>query len=137
MPWKRNWRVYWVVLRSDPSVLLPVIEVVPGGAECRYRVFQNNAKATYYESQLQAAPVVADSGINQVAGAPSTGEDERSCPAGTTQFENCRQLTRHGQGERGAVLGASDREALLTKVDVAPREPRCLATAQASEEGQP
>ncbi len=49
-----------VALRSDPSVLLPVIEVVPGGAECRYRVFQNNAKATYYESQLQAAPVVAD-----------------------------------------------------------------------------
>ena len=49
-----------VVLRSDPSVLLPVIELVPGGTECRYRVFQNNAKTTYYERQLQAAPVTAD-----------------------------------------------------------------------------
>ncbi|WP_169979793.1 DEAD/DEAH box helicase [Tautonia rosea] len=43
-----------VALRSNPSVILPVIEVIPGGAECRYRVFENNAKATYYESQLQA-----------------------------------------------------------------------------------
>src|SRR5205807_883469 len=33
---------------------LPVIEVIVGGGERRYRVFQNNAKATYYESQLQA-----------------------------------------------------------------------------------
>ncbi len=49
-----------VALRSDPSVLLPVIEVVPGGTECRYRVFQNNAKTTYYESQLQAVPIAAD-----------------------------------------------------------------------------
>ena len=43
-----------VALRSDPNTLLPVIEVIPGGAECRYRVFQNNAKTVYYESQLQA-----------------------------------------------------------------------------------
>jgi len=43
-----------VVLRSNPDVLLPVVEVLPGGAECRYLVFQNNAKKTYYESQLQA-----------------------------------------------------------------------------------
>lgn len=49
-----------VALRSDPSILLPIVEVVSGGAECRYRVFQNNAKLTYYESQLQAAPVVAE-----------------------------------------------------------------------------
>ena len=49
-----------VALRSDPRVLLPVIEVVPGGTECRYRVFQKNAKITYYESQLQAAPIAAD-----------------------------------------------------------------------------
>ncbi|WP_281806408.1 DEAD/DEAH box helicase [Methylocystis echinoides] len=44
-----------VALRSSPSTILPVIEVIPGGAEHRYRVFQNNARATYYESQLQAA----------------------------------------------------------------------------------
>ena len=49
-----------VALRSDPRVLLPVIEVVPGGTECRFRVFQKNAKITYYESQLQAAPIAAD-----------------------------------------------------------------------------
>lgn len=49
-----------VALRSDPSILLPVIEVVPGDTECRYRVFQNNAKTTYYESQLQAAPIAAE-----------------------------------------------------------------------------
>lgn len=48
-----------VALRSDPGILLPVIEVVSGGAERRYRVFQNNAKTVYYESQLQAAPIVS------------------------------------------------------------------------------
>ena len=42
-----------VALRSAPAILLPIMEVVQGGAECRYRVFQNNAIATYYESQLQ------------------------------------------------------------------------------------
>ena len=36
------------------------MEVIPGGAECRYRVFQNNAKTTYYESQLQAAVIATD-----------------------------------------------------------------------------
>ena len=46
-----------VALRSDPNVLLPIMEVLPGGAESRYRVFQNNAKATYYESQLQTPAV--------------------------------------------------------------------------------
>jgi superfamily II DNA or RNA helicase len=40
--------------RSKPGVLLPVLEVILGGVEPRYRVFENNAKATYYESQLQA-----------------------------------------------------------------------------------
>ncbi len=45
-----------VGLRSHPSTLLPVIEVIPGGAETRYRVFQNNTKTIYYESQLQVAP---------------------------------------------------------------------------------
>ena len=49
-----------VALRSDPNILLPVMEVIPGAAECRYRVFQKNAKATYYESQLQAAAAPGD-----------------------------------------------------------------------------
>ena len=47
-----------VTLRSHPSILMPIIEVVPGGAECRYRVFQDAKKATYYESQLQL-PIAA------------------------------------------------------------------------------
>jgi len=45
-----------VALRSDPNVLFPVIEVIKGEPERRYTVFQNNAKRTYYESQLTAAP---------------------------------------------------------------------------------
>lgn len=45
-----------VALRSDPDVLLPVTEVLIGGPECRYRVFQDNAEAVYYQSQLQPAP---------------------------------------------------------------------------------
>ena len=48
-----------VALRSDPTARLPILEVIPGGAEVRYRIFQNGAKATFYESQLQA---VADDG---------------------------------------------------------------------------
>ncbi|SCY34130.1 DEAD/DEAH box helicase [Microvirga guangxiensis] len=43
-----------VALRSNPNIQVPVLEVLTGGPETRYRVFQNNAKATYYESQLQA-----------------------------------------------------------------------------------
>lgn len=43
-----------VTLRSDNSVMVPVLEVVLGGPEIRYRVFQDGTKATYYESQLQA-----------------------------------------------------------------------------------
>ncbi|MDP2105135.1 MAG: SNF2-related protein, partial [Desulfobulbaceae bacterium] len=50
-----------VCLRSDPSVIMPVIEVLASGpGEQRYRVFQNNAKATYYESQLQSVNLVSD-----------------------------------------------------------------------------
>ena len=30
-----------VALRSNPNTMLPVIEVVLGGVECRYRVFEN------------------------------------------------------------------------------------------------
>jgi ATP-dependent helicase HepA len=47
-----------VTLRSDKSVQLPVLEVITGGPEVRYCVFQDGAKATYYESQLQV--VAAD-----------------------------------------------------------------------------
>ena len=43
-----------VALRSDPEVVVPIIEVAPGGAETRYQVFQDNRKATYYESQLRS-----------------------------------------------------------------------------------
>jgi superfamily II DNA or RNA helicase len=47
-----------VALRADPSKLLPVVEVLPGGGECRYHVFDNGAKALYYESQLQPAAAI-------------------------------------------------------------------------------
>lgn len=43
-----------VTLRSDTTVQLPILEVVVGGAEVRYRVFQDGVKVTFYESQLQA-----------------------------------------------------------------------------------
>ena len=49
-----------VALRSDAATIMPVIEVLPGGAERRYRVFQNGTKATYYESQLQALAAETD-----------------------------------------------------------------------------
>ena len=43
-----------VCLRSDPNVLLPILEIVTaGGAETRYRVFENGSKQVYYESQLR------------------------------------------------------------------------------------
>jgi superfamily II DNA or RNA helicase/uncharacterized protein YuzE len=42
-----------VILRSDPTVFLPIIEVLPGGVQYRYRVFQSNGRAIYYESQLE------------------------------------------------------------------------------------
>jgi SNF2 family DNA or RNA helicase len=58
-----------VALRSNPAVILPVIEVLPGPGECRYRVFQANAKATYYESQLQSPPSPA--ATRQVLTAPA------------------------------------------------------------------
>lgn len=47
-----------VGLRSNPASVMPVIEVLENKAgERRYKVFQNNATATYYESQLQAHKV--------------------------------------------------------------------------------
>ena len=41
-----------VALRSNPTTILPVIEVILGSGECRYRVFQNNI--TYGSLVLQA-----------------------------------------------------------------------------------
>lgn len=50
-----------VALRSNPTVVMPIIEVLESNTgERRYRVFQNNAKATYYESQLQALDETKD-----------------------------------------------------------------------------
>lgn len=49
-----------VALRSNPSLHMPILEVITGGPECRYRVFENNTKATYYESQLQAIAAQTD-----------------------------------------------------------------------------
>ncbi len=43
-----------VTLRSNPAQVMPVLEVIGGADEPRYRVFHNNLKTTYYESQLQA-----------------------------------------------------------------------------------
>ncbi len=42
-----------VALRSNQTIILPVIEVIPSDTENRYRVFQDNKKVTYYESQLR------------------------------------------------------------------------------------
>lgn len=56
-----------VVLRSSPQTVLPVIEVIPGGVERRYGVFQNNTKATYYESQLQAAQLASETPVGLAA----------------------------------------------------------------------
>ncbi len=48
-----------VTLRSNPSVVMPIVEVVAATVgEPRYRVFQNNGLVTYYESQLQAVTSV-------------------------------------------------------------------------------
>jgi superfamily II DNA or RNA helicase len=43
-----------VTLRSDPTARLPILEVILGGSEVRYNVFQDGLKATFYESQLEA-----------------------------------------------------------------------------------
>jgi len=50
-----------VCLKSNPATVMPVIEVLTSGSgEPRYRVFQNNARAIYYESQLQAVSTVEE-----------------------------------------------------------------------------
>lgn len=43
-----------VALCSNPENVMPVLEVVPGPGERRYRVFQDSNLVTYYESQLQS-----------------------------------------------------------------------------------
>ncbi|MDH4557801.1 DEAD/DEAH box helicase [Pseudomonas sp. BN417] len=49
-------------LRSNPSTVFPVLEVLPSvEAETRYRVFESGARQVYYESQLQALDEPADS----------------------------------------------------------------------------
>ena len=42
-----------VALKSNPSLSMPIIAVIPGSGERRYRVFENGSKPSYYESQLQ------------------------------------------------------------------------------------
>ena len=42
-----------VALCSDPDTVVPIIGVTAGTAETRYRVFQDNRQATYYQSQLR------------------------------------------------------------------------------------
>ena len=42
-----------VALRSDPDTVLPIVGVVEGGAETRYRVFRDGRQTSYYESQLR------------------------------------------------------------------------------------
>jgi ATP-dependent helicase HepA len=46
-----------VSLRSDKAIKFPILEVITGGAEVRYCVFQDGAKEIYYESQLVAVAV--------------------------------------------------------------------------------
>lgn len=45
-----------VALRSSPTELMPILDVLVGSTENRYQVFHNNTKNIYYESQLQAPP---------------------------------------------------------------------------------
>lgn len=47
-----------VTLKSAPEIIFPVIDIIRGGSETRYSVFQNSEKRIYYESQLQ--PVAKD-----------------------------------------------------------------------------
>lgn len=42
-----------VALRSDRTIIVPIIEVMPGGAETRYKVFRDGRSTAYYESQLR------------------------------------------------------------------------------------
>ncbi len=43
-----------VALRSNPNVIVAIIEVMASDTEARYKVFQNDLQSMYYESQLQS-----------------------------------------------------------------------------------
>lgn len=49
-----------VSLRSDSSVLLPVMQVLKEGKEPAYQVFQSGKVTTYFQSQLQALDVTSE-----------------------------------------------------------------------------
>ncbi|MHA1748402.1 MAG: helicase-related protein [Promethearchaeota archaeon] len=44
-----------VALKTNPNLLLPIIEVITGESEYRYRVLEDNSFKIYYESQLVEA----------------------------------------------------------------------------------
>ena len=50
-----------VSLRSDPSTIVPIIEVVQSDNESRYIVFQDSKKVSYYQSQLNGISDTEDS----------------------------------------------------------------------------
>ena len=45
-----------VALRSNPDIKFPILEIDVNGPEPRYKVFQDGAVATYYQSQIQSPP---------------------------------------------------------------------------------
>jgi ATP-dependent helicase HepA len=56
-----------VALRSNPAQVMSVLDVIQVAGENRYRVFHNNAKSEYYESQLQALVEADDERATLVA----------------------------------------------------------------------
>jgi ATP-dependent helicase HepA len=54
-------------LRSDTSVRMPVMEVLTGATETRYKVFHGGQIVSYYESQLQAPVGDAAATVTDVA----------------------------------------------------------------------
>jgi ATP-dependent helicase HepA len=56
-----------VTLRSDMSVRMPVMEVLSGGTETRYKVFHGSQVVSYYESQLQAPNEAAGGAVMDVS----------------------------------------------------------------------
>ena len=45
-----------VALRSNVNIKFPILEIDTNGPEPRYKVFQDNSIATYYQSQIQSPP---------------------------------------------------------------------------------
>ena len=52
-----------VGLSSDTTTTVPVIKVITSDAETRYKVFQDNHPATYYESQLRRIDTTDESAV--------------------------------------------------------------------------